>query len=292
MAKPLTIIEFMKMFPDDDACLEYLFQARYGPDCACPKCGSVGKFHKLAKMPAYSCQDCGHHLHPMVGTPFYRSHTPLQKWFYAMYLFTTTRHGVPAKELQRQLSVNYKTAWRMGHEIRKYLGLVDGIPPMTDHVEVDETYVGGKRPKRKGFTGRSAKGKTVVFGILERDGELFTKVVPDASRKSLIPPIVENVPRGTRISSDEWGPYRVLSSLGYRHNTVDHSAEEYARGDVHVNTLEGFWSILKRSIRGTHVHVSRRHMAKYLAEFEFRWNLRHDPALMFPLLLRRLATSK
>jgi len=289
MAKPLTIIEFMQMFPDDDACLEHLFKVRYGADYECPRCGETGKWKKLSKMPAYTCQ-CGEHIHPMVGTPFYRSHTPLQKWFYAMYLFTTTRHGVPAKELQRQLSVNYKTAWRMGHEIRKYLGLVDGIPPMTDHVEVDETYVGGKRPKSKGFTGRGAKGKTVVFGILERGGELFTKVVPDASRKSLIPPIVENVPRGTRISSDEWGPYRVLSSLGYRHDTVDHRAKEYARGDIHVNTLEGFWSILKRSIRGSHVHVSRRHLAKYLAEFEFRWNLRHDPGAMFPLLLRRLAT--
>ena len=121
MSKPLSITEFMTIFPNDDACLEYLFKKNFGEDFACPRCGETGKFRKLSKMPAYTCQ-CGEHIHPMAATPFHRSHTPLQKWFYAIYLFTTTRHGVPAKELQRQLSVNYKTAWRMGHEIRKYLG--------------------------------------------------------------------------------------------------------------------------------------------------------------------------
>jgi transposase len=124
-SKPMPITEFMALFPDDDACLEHLFKARFGADHECSRCGESGKWKKLGKMPAYTCQ-CGNHVHPMVGTPFHKSHTPLQKWFYAMYLFTTTRHGVSAKELQRQLSVNYKTAWRMGHEIRKYLDLVDG----------------------------------------------------------------------------------------------------------------------------------------------------------------------
>ena len=222
----------------------------------------------------------------MVGTPFERSSTSLQKWFYAMYLFTTSRHGVPAKELQRQLGVTYKTAWRMGHEIRKYMGKVDGIPPMTDHVEVDETYVGGRRPKIKGFTGRGAKGKTVVMGILERGGEIYTEVVPSASRRSLIPPILANVPVGTRVSTDEWAPYKVLTGLGYRHQTVDHGRKEYARGDVHVNGLESFWSIIKRSIRGTHVWVSPKHLPKYLGEFEFRYNMRKTPEIMFDRLLK------
>src|SRR5436190_23182696 len=156
--RPLSIQEFLQMFPDDDACLEHLFKVRYGPGFACQRCGLIGKFHKLSKMPAYSCQGCGDHVHPMVGTPFYKSHTPLQKWFYAMYLFTTTRHGVPAKELQRQLSVNYKTAWRMGQQIRDYLALVDGNAPLGGegkHVEVDETLVGGKR-KGTGKRGRAA----------------------------------------------------------------------------------------------------------------------------------------
>ena len=288
MADAPTIQEFFKQFPDDDACLDYLMKLRHGETLDCPKCGKHGKFHRIKRHPAYECAWCGYEIYPMVETMIHRSHVPLQKWFYAMYLFTTTRHGVAAKELQRQLGVSYPTAFRMAHKIREYMGAVDGDPPLTGHVEIDETYVGGRRPKIKGFTGRGAKGKTVVMGILERDGEVFTKVVPTASRKSLIPPIVERLKPGTRISTDEWGPYRILSSLGYIHDTVDHASKEYARGDVHVNGLEAFWSMLKRSIRGTHIHVSRKHLPKYLGEFEYRYNLRKRPGLMFARLLASL----
>ena len=272
MSKAPTIQDFFKQFPDDDACLDYLMQLRHGEVIECPKCGKQGKFHRIRRHPAYECAWCGHEIYPMVGTPFHRSHVPLQKWFYAMYLFTTTRHGVPAKELQRQLGVSYPTAFRMSHKIRDYMAAIDGDPPLTGHVEIDESYIGGKR-KGHGwkFTGRAAKGKTVVMGILERDGELFTKVVPDASRKSLLPPILEQVPVGTRISTDEWRPYAILKSLGYDHRTIEHGRKEYARGDVHVNTLEAFWSMLKRSIRGTHIHVSPKYLPKYLGEFEYRY---------------------
>ena len=152
-----TIQDFFKQFPDDDACLDYLMQLRHGETIDCPKCAKHGKFARIRKQKAYSCPWCGHHIHPMVGTPFHKSHTPLQKWFYAMYLFTTTRHGVPAKELQRQLGVSYPTAFRMAHLIREYMGSVDGDPPLTDHVEVDETYISGKRHgKKDGFTGRGS----------------------------------------------------------------------------------------------------------------------------------------
>lgn len=288
MSKPMPITEFMKMFPNDDACLEHLFKARFGYAYECPKCGETDLWKRLSKVPAYTCS-CGHHVHPMVGTPFNKSHTPLQKWFYAMYLFTTTRHGVPAKELQRQLSVNYKTAWRMGHEIRKYLAFVDGDPPIGGHTEIDETMVGGKR---SGKRGRAAAGKTVVMGMVERGGDVITRIVPDVKRTTLEPHIIKHVDRDSTISTDELNSYKRLTMYGYKHGAVNHSAEEYVRGEHHTNTIEGFWSILKRSIKGTHVHVSEQHLAKYLAEFEFRWNMRHDPAQMFPRLLRRLATSQ
>lgn len=286
MTKPLTVQEFFKRFPDDDSCLEHLMRTRYGQTLDCPKCGKHGKFHRIRRHPAYECAWCGFEIYPMVGTPFAKSHTALQKWFYAIYLFTTSRHGVPAKELQRQLAVTYKTAWRMGHEIRKYMAKVDGDPTLSGHVEVDEAYIGGKVKggRGKGITGRGAK-KAIVFGILERNGEVFTKVVPDASTKSLIPHIVANVPKGTKISSDEWQTYRVLKQIGYDHQTVNHASKEYARGDTHVNTLESFWAILKRAIRGTHVHVSSKHLQKYLGEFEYRYNLRKQPHLMFDRLL-------
>ena len=284
-----TIQQFFEQFPDDDTCLDYLMRLRYGEVLECPKCRKNGRFTRLKKLPAYACQWCGHHIHPMVGTPFHKSHTPLQKWFYAMYLFTTTRHGVPAKELQRQLGVSYPTAFRMAHKIREYMGTVDGDPPLTGHVEIDETRIGGRK-SRNPWHSRYAEtdDKTIVMGILERDGELFTKVVPDASHQSLIPPITERIRRGTNISTDEWKSYRVLKKLGYRHLTVNHGAGEYVRGGIHVNSLEGFWSILKRAIRGTHVHVSPKHLPKYLGEFEFRYNLRKSPDLMFPRLLRSL----
>lgn len=288
MSKPMPITEFMKLFPNDDACLEHLFTSRYGYDHECPKCGQADLWKRLSKMPAYSCS-CGHHIHPMVGTPFHKSHTPLQKWFYAMYLFTTTRHGVPAKELQRQLSVNYKTAFRMGHKIREYLSFVDGDGPVGGHVEIDETMIGGKRAGKRG---RGAQGKTIVLGMAERGGDLITRVVPDIKRTSLEKHIIRNVDRSATVSTDELNSYKRLSMYGYKHASVNHAHDEFVRGDVHTNTIEGFWSILKRSIKGTHVHVSARHLPKYLGEFEFRWNLRHDPAAMFPYLLRRLATSQ
>lgn len=289
MAKPVTIIEFMQMFPNDDACLEHLFKLRFGADHECSRCGEAGKWNKLANRPAYTCQ-CGNHVHPMVGTPFHKSHTPLQKWFYAMYLFTTTRHGVPAKELQRQLSVNYKTAWRMGHQIRKYLDFVDGDPPLAGHVEVDETYIGG-RLKGQGRGRRKGDNKIIVMGMAERGGDIITRVVPNNQGPTLIQHILRNVATNTTISTDEAKQYFFLKDLGFpNHGVVKHAVEEWVRGKHHTNTIEAFWSLLKRSIRGTHVKVSARHLPKYLAEFEFRWNLRHHPEAMFPLLLKRLAT--
>jgi transposase-like protein len=291
MPKPMSIQEFMRLFPNDDACLDHLFKVRYGKNFKCPRCGTVGKFHRLAKLPAYSCQKCGDHVHPMVGTPFHRSHTSLQKWFYAMYLFTTTRHGVPAKELQRQLTVNYKTAWRIGHKIREYLGAVDGDSPLGGegvHVEIDETMLGGRR--KGGKRGRGAAGKTVVLGMVERDGDLIAREVPDTREGTLVSHIAQNVQRGSTVSTDELASYARISRIGYNHGSVNHAQDEWVRDGHHTNTIEAFWSILKRSIKGTHVHVSRRHLAKYLREFEFRWNFRHDPTGMFPLLLRALAT--
>jgi transposase-like protein len=220
----------------------------------------------------------------MQGTPFENTRTPLQKWFYAMYLFTTTRHGVPAKELQRQLGVTYKTAWRMGHEIRKYMGTVDGDPHLHGHIEVDETIIDGKR-KGAGRGVGIRKGKTHVFGLVKRGGDVMTHVVPDATARTLEPLIFRNVRRGSRISTDEFGTYRGLSRLGYRHESINHNDGEYVRDKVHTNTIENFWSQLKRSIRGTHIHVSRKHLPKYLGEFEFRYNMRSSPGQMFPRLL-------
>ncbi len=282
MAKALTIQDFYQRFPTDDACLAHLFLVRFGKEPSCPKCGEIGKLKKLSKMPAYTC-NCGHHVHPMEGTLFERSHTPLQKWFYAMYLFTTSRHGVPAKELQRQLGVTYKTAWRMAHQIRKYMASVDGDPSLGGHVEADETYIGGRRAGGK--RGRGAPGKTVVFGMVERGGDVMTRVVPNVRKATLERHILENIRGGATVSTDELTSYGKIARFGYDHGTVNHSADQWVDGIHHTNSIEGFWSQIKRSIRGTHIHVSRKHLSKYLGEFEFRYNMRKQPEMMFPRLL-------
>jgi len=190
MAETFTITEFFKRFPTDEACLAHLMQVRFGDVLDCPKCGKEGRFTMLTKVKAFSCPWCGHHIHPMVGTPFERSSTPLQKWFYAMYLFTTTRHGVPAKELQRQLGVTYKTAWRIGHEIRKYMGQIDGDDDLWGHVEIDEAYIGGVA-KCAGAKWRDHK--TTVFGMVQRDGNIITEIVSNATREVLVDRIIEYV---------------------------------------------------------------------------------------------------
>ncbi|MCH8262537.1 MAG: IS1595 family transposase [Proteobacteria bacterium] len=288
MTKQLSVLEFFKDFPDDDACLEHLMVTRFGKSLDCPKCGKNGKFHRVKKRPVYACQWCSYQISPMADTPFHRSSTPLQKWFYAMYLFTTSRHGVPAKELQRQLSVTYKTAWRMGHEIRKYMADVDGDSNLSGHVEIDETYIGGK-DERMGVPNSGSK-KTAVFGMIERGGDVITRVIPKTTKANTHPLIKEFINKGSTISSDEWPGYMRLKDLGYTHGTVRHTREQYVNGIHHTNSMEGYWSRIKNSIRGTHVHVSKKHLQKYLGEFEYRYNMRANPSLMFDLLLRAFAS--
>lgn len=283
MAKTFTIQDFFKRFPDDDACLNHLMVTRYGETTDCPKCGKHSRFARLSKHPAFSCPHCGHHIHPMAGTPFQRSKTPLQKWFYAIYLFTTTRNGVAAKELQRQLGVTYKTAWRMAHEIRAYMGWVDGDDslggPGKPIVEADKAFIGGKDKQGE-------DDKAIVLGLQERKGDVLTRVIPDRKAMTVIRTMRRYVPEGARVATDEGRPFMTLSWYGYEHGTVDHSKKEWAKDDIHTNTIEAFWAALKRGIKGTHIWVSKKHLQKYLWEFEFRHNLRRQPHLMFDLLLQ------
>ena len=190
--------DFQQQYSDDEACLKRIMFERYGgTELDCPKCGVFGKFYRMTKERGYVCQHCGHHLHPTVGTPMERTRLPLHKWFYAMFLFSTSRHGVAAKELERQLQIPYKTAWRMAHEIRKYMAQVDDEIPLGGGVDADETYVGGKTTGGK--RGRGAPNKTVVFGMLERGGDVMAKVVPDVTNRTLQPIVTENVEPGSTI---------------------------------------------------------------------------------------------
>jgi transposase len=286
MSKPQTIRQFFQQFPDDETCLQHLFNVRFGQGFECPKCERPSNWYRIKAERAYSCQWCGHHLHVTVGTPFEQTRTPLQLWFYAIFLFTTTRNGVAAKELQRQLGVTYKTAWRMADLIRTHMADVDGeamIGGIGKAVEVDETMVGGYR---KGKPGRSLEGKTVVLGMVERDGHIVTKVVSDVKRSTLIPAIEATVSKGTLIHTDFLSSYSGLGAIGYGHDRVNHNKGQYvSTTGCHVQTIEGFWAQLKRAINGTHIHVSGKHLWKYAKEAEYRFNRRDCPSLMLDELL-------
>jgi transposase-like protein len=197
-----------------------------------------------------------------------------------------SKNGVAAKELERQLGVTYKCAWRIAKQIR--LLMKSGGDPLTGIIEADETYIGGKR---KGKRGRGAAGKTAVFGMVERDGTIKTQVVDNVQGKTLTPIIQENVAPGSTVSTDELASYNRLGALGYVHGTVTHGKGEYVKGIFHTNNLEGYWSQLKRSINGTYHAVSRKHLPSYLDEFSFRYDHRCDmtalPVTMFSRVGKR-----
>jgi transposase-like protein len=290
-----SVRDFFVRFPNELTCLEHIMQVRFGgTKIDCPSCGAVDvHFHKLHERRVYACPECLFQIAPTANTILQDTRTPLVSWYYAMWLFCTTRHGVSAKELQRQLGVTYKTAWRMGQQIRQLIEKADySLDTMlSGHVELDEAYVGGRVSGMGG--GRGAPNKTVVFALAERNGRIRAKVVPNAKTVSLRPIVLENVERGSTISTDELRSYGLLTNDGYRHGTVNHGKKEYARYvcksvTFHVNTCEGFFRLFKSSVRSTHIHVSGKYMQRYLNEFTFRANHRERVNGMFDLMVGAL----
>lgn len=261
--QPFSIREFFERFPTDDACLEHLMALRYGLRHVCEKCATESTFHRLADRPAFSCARCGHHVYPCARMIFQDTRTPLQLWFYAIYLFVTTRHGVSGKELQRELGVTYKTAWRIGHQIRELMERSDIKGLLVGHVEMDEAYVGGRRPGKRG---RGAAGKTIVMGMKEQGGRLATEVIPDINKDTLRDVVLRNVEPGSVVSTDELTHYGLLTGDGFIHGAVRHADKEwkhydYRTGHWHTtNSIESFWKLFKYSVRSTHIHISGKHM--------------------------------
>jgi transposase len=274
--------DFQKRFPTEDACLEHLMRTRFGERLTCFKCQKQATYYRVKARRSYECEHCGYQVYPTAGTPFESTRTPLRDWFYVMFLFCAARNGVAAKEVQRQLGVTYKTAWRMCFLIRKYMGYVDGDFPLGGPgktVEIDETFIGGK-----GEAGKD--DKAVVFGIVERNWRRSDSSCADAHQGAYHSACRDLCETGNKNLHDDGSAFKLLTEkYGYEHQAVDHSAKEYARGDVHTNTIEGFWANVKRGINGTYVWVSKKHLRTYLREFEYRHNLRQSPDLMFDCLL-------
>jgi transposase len=255
----LTVGEFFARFPDDDACLSHIMEVRYGLRHICR----------------------GDHVYPGAGTIFQDSRTPLRVWFYAIYLFVTTRHGVSGKELERTLGVTYKTAWRMGQQIRSLMTKADGFEKLKGHIEVDEAYVGGYQPGR----GLHTTNKTIVLGLKQRGGRLNAEVIPNIKMGTLQKALRRHVEKGATVSTDELRSYNLLKLDGYTHGNVTHSAKQYWQGDYSTNGIESFWNLFKNSVRSTHIHVSPKYMDRYLGEFTFRSNHREMSNAMFDLLI-------
>jgi len=283
MAATLSVRQFFQRFPDDDACLTHVMEVRYGLRHDCRKCSKEASFHRVAGRKAFACAQCGDHVYPCADTIFQDSRTSLQLWFYAIFLFVTTRHGVSSRELQRQLGVTLKTAWRMGHKIRELTGRADMKVMLQGHVEIDETYVGGVSNRAKAMS-----SKTIVMGLKQRGGRLHTQVIPDTKTVTFEAVVARQVQDGATISTDEHKSYGLLEVSPYNHGTVNHSAGEYARGEHHTNNLESFWKLFKTSVASTHIHISRKHFDMYLREFTFRSNHRARENAMFDLLVASL----
>lgn len=267
-----SILDFQKEFPTDDVCLHYLFMNKY-PDL-------VKTFYKIKGRKGYANAAGDKQIYPLAGTIFEKSETSLVKWFYAIYLFSQSKNGVSAKELERQLKVTYKTAWRMAKQIRMLM--TDDGEMLSGIVEADETYYGGYR---KG--GQGGRGKTPILGFVSREGKVKAKV----SRREthlVLDNIRENVKKGSTIFSDQYGVYKKVVKLGldYKHDSINHWKREYGRGEVHTNTIEGFWSQLKRSINGTYHAVSPEYLQSYVNEFAFRYSNRSKE--IFQILLKRI----
>ena len=291
MKEKYTIKEFHAQFPDDRACLDFIFKTRWLDGGKC-KCGKSDCFYLVKGRRTYACSWCGTQISPTAGTIFHKSETSLKSWFFAMFLMSSSKNGVAAKELERQLGVTYKCAHRMGHKIRQLMQSGEG-DMMSGIVEADETFVGGlsknmHKGKRK-VRGTGGIGKTPVIGVLERGGNVKAKVVNDVRTKTLLPNIMANVAKGTTVCTDEWCGYNALRKAGFQHLSVNHGVREYVRNGVHTNSLDGFWSQLKRSINGTFHHVSPKYLPSYVNEFVYRYNLRGSEQPIFHDLSAKVA---
>jgi transposase-like protein len=290
---PQNLLEAVRYFADLDICHDYMRRIKW-PDgiVTCPECGS-DRIGEIATRKMLRCRDCRKQFSYKVGTLFEDSPLGLDKWFVAVWCIANCKNGISSHELARAIGVTQKTAWFMLHRIREAMK-TGTFKKLTGTVEVDETFVGGKAKnmhqarREKVVTGRGTTGKAIVQGILERGGEVSTHVVPSTTASSLRPNVVNGVEFGATVYTDAHGGYSELWKR-FTHATVDH-AKEYVRGSIHVNGVENFWSLFKRCIKGTWVHLSPFHLQRYSDEEAFRFNNRRmDDAGRFLAVMKGVA---
>lgn len=282
MSQTPTYRELTKLFADEDAAREWLEAKRWPNGPVCPHCGVTDRAYRLipkatstrpVRKGVWKCRDCRKQFTVTIGTIFAETHIPLHKWLYAIHLMCSSKKGVSANQLSRTLEITYKSAWFMAHRIRKAMEKPEDGPKMTGVVEADETYVGGKNTGTSG--GPMAGGtKMAVFTLVQRDGEARSWIVEDVKAKTLKGIIRREVEGTAHIMTDQMKSYIGLSKEFAAHDAVNHADREYVRGIVHVNFSESYFSLFKRGIIGAFHHISRKHIQRYLEEFDFRWNRR------------------
>ena len=279
-----TTKDFDREFPTEDSCLEAIKEWRWkGGKTLCVGCGVERKHYRVSGRTAYACRGCGNHIYPLAGTIFHKSTTSLRTWFYVIRLMASTRVGVSAKQIQRETGVTYKTAWRMMKQIRILMG--ERIKLLSP-VEMDEGFFGGSDVNK--HTHLRGKAKTPVLGIVERKGKVVARVIPDASKGTLLPIVGEVLHPKTMIYSDDSAALATVRWMGqsHKHATVNHS-KGHRDGWAHTNTIDGFWSLVKRGIGGVYYQVGPKYLQSYLDEYAFRYNRRKVMYPMFRLLAER-----
>ena len=274
-----SLFSVMEYFSTDAVCKQAITQSRWADgDVVCPYCG---EHHcRLCKDNRYLCRKCNHKFNVIVGTIFENTKISLRKWFLAMYLISSNKKGIASHQLARDIEVTQKTAWFMLQKIRSLYA--QDTEKLNGEVECDEAYIGGREKnkheskKTEGTQGRSTKTKTPVFGMIERNGSLVARKVQDTKGNTLCPLIRQFVKEGSRIFTDEFIGYNSLYNSEYTHAIVRHNVKEFVVGDVHTNSIEGFWGQLKRSIFGIYHFVSAKYLQRYVDEAVFRYNTRED----------------
>jgi transposase-like protein len=279
------LVELIEQFGSEDKCHEYLEDLRWPDGVRCPRCDSE-KISRIAKRRQFDCDSCRYQFSVRVGTLFHDSKLPLWKWFLAVYLMIESKKGISANQLGRTLGVSYKTAWYLCHRIRAAM-VDEDEGPLLGVIEADETWHGGK--KRHVGSGNKV-GKTMILGAVARGGEVRLRTSRGNDRGTLhrfINAVVDG--DAEAIYTDTWVGYEGVGDENTRHETVNHSKEEWVRADVHTNTVEGVWSLFKRSVVGSYHQLSVKHLPAYLDEMEWRFNNRDNPYLFRDTILALVA---
>jgi len=283
----MTYSRFLELFPDNSACLDYLKDKFHADGTECPGCGQPSKFFRIKSRAAYSCMYCRHQVYPTAGTIFHKSTVSLQLWFFAIYLMSSTRCGISAKQLEREIGVTYKTAHRMFKQIRTLLS-DEGEGQLSGDVEVDESAYGGQlreSDRRAGLGHIKKTYRPTMLAMVERGGRVRARIISDRGTRAIHTAVREHVLPASMLFTDEWDPYKTISGEYRGHRRIKHLARVYVDGDTHTQTVEGFFGLFKTGVRGVYHSISTTYLQSYLDEYSFRYNRRRSTRPMFWAML-------